>query len=414
MKVFKFGGASIKDAQSIRNTAHIIQQHSRQPLLVVVSALGKTTNALEHIIKLHSASADYREAFDLLQAQHLAIMQELFYEEHPVFEQVEAIWQEAASCLENIEDNDERYAAFVSAGERCSSQIVQAFMQDAGLAIELIDAREFIVSDSKYREAGVNWNKTYENILPLRTTLETKIIVTQGFIAADEAGKTSTLGREGSDFTAAIFAYCLDAESVVIWKDVPGIMNADPKRIAAASVFEELPYKQAAEMTYYGASVIHPKTIKPVANKKIPLFVKSFENPALPGTIIHDCHLDNWPPVIVFKEDQCLISCKVTDYTFINETQLSKIFQAISASDVRINLMQNSAISFSFCIDFTESKLKKLIDYLQHDFEIYYNTGLQLVTVKHYDEQTYNTYRNKAGVMLEQASRTTLQVLISP
>jgi aspartate kinase len=246
----------------------------------------------------------------------------------------------------------------------------------------------------------------------LQPVLQKNVILTQGFIGATEEGLTTTLGREGSDFTAAIFASCLQAESVTIWKDVPGVMSADPKRLPNAVVFAELPFKEAAEMTYYGASVIHPKTIQPLALKRIPLLVKSFDDPSLPGTKIHECHVDDLPPLIVFKDNQCLISCKVTDYTFVNEQQMSVIFQALSELDIKINVMQNSAISFTFCIDFRESKVMALIDKLQNRFEVYYNTGLTLITVKNYDEETFNTYRKKSGVLIEQSSRSTLQILL--
>jgi aspartate kinase len=230
----------------------------------------------------------------------------------------------------------------------------------------------------------------------------------------DANGFTTTLGRDGSDFSAAIFASCLDAESVTIWKDVPGIMNADPKRMEAITVFEELPFSEAAEMTYYGASVIHPKTIRPLATKSIPLFVKNFDDPSLEGTKIHECHVDHLPPLFVFKDNQCLISCKVTDYTFVTEEHMSKIFHALTELNIHINVMQNSAISFSFCIDFRESKVKALIERLQHQFEVYYNTGLTLITIKNYDEKTFDTFRRKPGVLLEQASRSTLQLLVRP
>jgi aspartate kinase len=258
----------------------------------------------------------------------------------------------------------------------------------------------------------VQWKETEEKIKTLKEVLKNKIILTQGFIGGTKDGLTATLGREGSDYTGAIFGSCLHSESLTIWKDVPGVMNADPKRLPAAIVFDELPFKEAAEMTYYGASVIHPKTIKPLALKNIPLYVKSFDNPTLSGTKIHDCHVDNLPPLIVFKDNQCLISCKVTDFTFINEQQLSSIFEALSQLDIKLNVMQNSAISFSFCVDFRENKVTALIEKLQHYFEVYYNTGLTLITVKNYNDETFDTYRKNPGVIIEQSSRSTLQVLV--
>ncbi|HET9054630.1 MAG TPA: aspartate kinase, partial [Cyclobacteriaceae bacterium] len=263
-----------------------------------------------------------------------------------------------------------------------------------------------------FREGKVDWKKTEEHIHQLKADLQHTIILTQGFIGSNELGFTTTLGREGSDYTAAIFASCLQAESVTIWKDVPGVMSADPKRLPGAIVFNELPYTEAAEMTYYGASVIHPKTIKPLALKQIPLYVKCFDDHTLPGTKIHECRVDNLPPLIVFKENQCLLSCRVTDYTFMDEEQMSIIFNALADLDIKINVMQNSAISFSFCIDFRESKLLALLDRLQPYFEVYYNTGLTLITVKNYDAGTFNEYRKKPGILMEQSSRSTLQILI--
>jgi aspartate kinase len=412
MKVFKFGGASIQDAASIERTARLIQQHGTSPLIVVVSALGKTTNSLERILMLQKSGADFNDEIDVLKGQYKEIATNLFADSNTVQKKIESLWQKALIALSTIHDYDACYDSFVSWGEKITSVLVAEYLIQEGVHIELVEATNLIVTDSTHRNGNVDWDKSWENISPLRSKLNSRIILTQGFIAADVKNNTTTLGREGSDFSAAIFAYCLDADSVTIWKDVPGIMNADPKRLAAAQVFTQLPYKQAAEMTYYGASVIHPKTIKPLANKKIPLYVKNFDEPELPGTIIHDCHLESYPPVIVFKDEQCLISCKVTDYTFIDEHQLSKIFHGLSGLDIHINMMQNSAISFSFCIDFIEKKVERLISILQNDFEVFYNTGLQLITIKNYNEDTYTEYTNKSGIMLEQHSRNTLQVLL--
>jgi aspartate kinase len=412
MKVFKFGGASIKDAISFQRTAKLIQKFGQFPLLVVVSALGKSTNALERILNLYHSGAQYNDELDTLKGQYTEIIDELFTDVNPVKEKINRQWQLAVDILYAHDDYDPCYDAFVSYGEKISSLLLAEYLLQEAVDIEHIDAREYIITDSKYREANVDWDKSRERISPLLSIIKSKIILTQGFIASDGLGHTTTLGREGSDYSAAIFAYCLDADSVSIWKDVPGIMTADPKRLPTAEIFAQLPYKQAAEMTYYGASVIHPKTIKPLANKKIPLFVKNFDNPELPGTIIHDCHLDHWPPVIVFKDEQCLISCKVTDYTFINEQQLGKIFNSLSSLDIHVNMMQNSAISFSFCADFIENKISKLIELLQNDFEVFYNTGLQLITIKNYDQATYKKYASLSNVMLEQHSRNTLQILI--
>ena len=308
-------------------------------------------------------------------------------------------------------DYDMMYDQVVSVGEIVSTLILAAYLKK-DFPVEWIDARKYIRTDSTFREGKVQWIETEKKISELKNVLTSNIIVTQGFIGGDATGKTTTLGRDGSDYSAAVFASSLDADSVTIWKDVPGVMNADPKRLEGAIAFEELPFKEAAEMTYYGASVIHPKTIKPLANKSIPLYVKNFDDPSLHGTKIHECIVRNLPPLIVFKENQCLISCKVTDYTFIDEQRLSTIFQALAELNMKINLMQNSAISFSFCVDFRESKITSLIDVLSTQFEVYYNTGLTLITIKNYDNKTYSEYKRKPGIVLEQSSRSTLQILL--
>jgi aspartate kinase len=292
-----------------------------------------------------------------------------------------------------------------------ASQIVARYLIQEKIPATWLDARAYIKTDSTFREGKVNWDETKKQINQLGITAG-QVMITQGFIGSTEDNLTTTLGREGSDFTAAIFGSCLKAQSVTIWKDVPGVMSADPKRITDAIVFDELPYKEAAEMTYFGASVIHPKTIKPLANQNIPLFVKSFLDPTLAGTKIHDCKVEKLPPLIVFKDNQCLVSCKVTDFTFVDETQIGIILKALTELNIRINVMQNSAISFSFCIDYRESKVLKLIEILSKNFEVYYNANLTLITIKNYDLKTSHEYRNLKGVILEQSSRSTLQVLV--
>jgi aspartate kinase len=412
MKVFKFGGASVKNAEAIKNVASILRRYAQDELLVVVSAMGKTTNALERIVGLSQAHKDFKSELEDIKSYHRQALQNLDLTDSSAQKLIEEVVQKIESEATQAGDYDQIYDQVVSQGEVLSSIILYTYLQSAGLAMEWIDARKFIATDETYREGKVNWEKTKESIQPLREILGGKIIVTQGFIGATSTGFTTTLGREGSDYSAAIFASCLGAASVTIWKDVPGVMSADPKRLPNAVVFDELPYQEAAEMTYYGASVIHPKTIKPLANSKIPLLVKNFDDPSLPGTRIHDCKIDRLPPLIVFKDNQCLISCKVTDYTFVNERQIGFIFQTLMNQDVHINVMQNSAISFSFCVDFRDQKILKLIQELSKHFEVYYNTGLTLITIKNYDALSFGEYRNKAGVILEQSSRSTLQVLV--
>ena len=412
MKVFKFGGASLKNAPAIKNVAAIVKNHSKTELLVVVSAIGKTTDALEKIISLAQAGKSFQEEFNLLKEYHLQLVNDLFTDSKEVTDLLNVLFEELHVKASQRGEYDFAYDQVIGFGEIISSTIVHYFFLSDGINTEWVDSRKYIHTDSTYREGQVEWNVTAKKIKVLESLLNDKIIITQGFIGSNAKGDSISLGREGSDFTAAIYGSLLMAESVTIWKDVPGVMSADPKRSPKAVVFEELPYKETAEMTYYGASVIHPKTVKPLANKGIPLLVKSFVDPTLDGTKIHECHVNNLPPLIVHKENQCLISCKVTDYTFITEEQLGAIFQTISESGIRINMMQNSAISFSFCVDYRENRVLKLIDALSKNFEVYYNSGLTLITVKNYDSRTFDEYKGLKGVILEQSSRAALQVLV--
>lgn len=411
MRVFKFGGASVRNADAIRKVATIIKSYTDQPLLVVVSAIGKTTNALEQLLSLKNQP--FEKELDEIINYHFQIVDGLFGHHHELTQELTGIKSHISALLKkHLSNTDELYDQIVSQGEIIATRIVSTYLITIGLPALWIDARKYITTDSTFREAKVDWDQSIIQIQSLAGVLDENIIVTQGFIGSTQDGLTTTLGREGSDFSAAIFASCLRAESVTIWKDVPGVMSADPKRLPTAIIFEELPFKEAAEMTYYGATVIHPKTIKPLANRNIPLFVKSFDNIDLPGTRIHECKVNDLPPLIVFKDNQCLISCQVTDYTFIDESQIGIIFNALSARSLKVNLIQNSAISFSFCLDFKEEKVLALIEELGKNFEVYYNTDLTLITIKNYDTETFNKYKGQKDVVIEQSSRSTLQVLI--
>jgi len=411
MKVFKFGGASLRHAAAIKNAARIVEASAGDSVLVVGSAIGKTTNALEKVVELIAQNRSADKELSALEGYHIAIMDELFGPGDSVYalvdEQFQTIRRMSAGGLEY----DCIYDHVVARGELISTIILAQFLKKT-LPAQWIDARDYIITDSHFREGRVEWTLTQQRIRQLLPRLEGNVLVTQGFIGQDLHGKTTTLGREGSDYTAAIFGSSLDASSVTIWKDVPGVMNADPKRFDGASVFEELPFKEAAEMTYYGASVIHPKTIKPLANRNIPLLVKNFDDPSLPGTKIHSCTVANLPPLIVLKENQCIISCKVTDFSFIDEGQVGVIFQALAQLNIRINMMQNSAITFSICMDYREVRVQKLIEMLGASFEVYYNTGLTLITIKNYDKRLFDLFRSRPGIVLEQSSRSTLQLLV--
>ncbi|MBS1488513.1 MAG: aspartate kinase [Bacteroidetes bacterium] len=411
MKVFKFGGASLKDEKAIRNVASIIKKNAKENLWVVVSAMGGTTDLLERIIALSQAGKNFDTELHQLKQYHTTIAHQLLADTRAIDQILETFFDDLKNNALLTGDYDFVYDQVIGFGELLSSTIVHQYLNQEGVAAEWMDARNLIHTDSTFREGQIQWNETEKKIKAIRPHLKNTIL-TQGFIGYNEKKETVSLGREGSDFSAAIFGYCLHADSVTIWKDVPGVMSADPKRIPDAVVFDELPYKETAEMTYFGASVIHPKTVKPLANRGIPLVVKSFIDPSLPGTRIHECHIPNLPPLIVHKENQCLISCKVTDYTFINENHLGIIFRAIHQSGMHVNVMQNSAISFSFCVDYREHKVFQLIEALSKNFEVFYNTGLLLITVKNYDTKTFNKYRSEKGVILEQSSRAALQVLV--
>jgi aspartate kinase len=413
MKVFKFGGASIKDAAGVQNVERILEPYQHEQLVIVASAMGKTTDALEHVLATFLKGSDITPTVANVRSTHEKIMAELFPPAHPVWGAVDQLIQSLPGQLAQKGSFDFIYDQVVSIGELLSTTVLFHYLQSAAAPVAWLDARQVIRTDATFREGKVRWKDIEKNSAAVLDRFrDATWLITQGFIGRTEKGETTTLGRDGSDFSAAIFASVLQAESVTIWKDVPGVMNADPKRLPAAVVFEELPFREAAEMTYYGANVIHPKTIKPLANRKIPLYVKSFVNPDLPGTRIREGRVDYLPPLTVFKDDQCLVSCKVTDYSFITEEQLGFIFNLLSRLHVKINLMQNSAISFSFCTDFEEQKILPLIEELSQHFEVFYNTPLTLITVKNYDAATQAKYQKIPGLVLEQSSRSTLQVLV--
>ena len=309
MRVYKFGGASVRDIEGFFNVASILKEHSKQ-LLVVVSAMGKTTNSLERIVALAQAKHSLTDELNQLVAYHDEVVRGLFKPDASFNLQLTGLFNQVEMEAKKMGEPDQIYDQVVSLGEVISTLILSHFLTQQGIDNEWVDARKFISTNNSFREGLVDWDKTKINTQRLQDILKSKIVITQGFIGYASDGLTTTLGRDGSDYSAAIFAACLNAESVTIWKDVPGVMNADPRRLPAATVFEELPYKEAAEMTYYGASVIHPKTIKPLANKGIPLFVKNFDNVKLEGTKIHECKVDHLPPLIVFKDNQCLIKAK--------------------------------------------------------------------------------------------------------
>ena len=415
MQVFKFGGASIKSPGAVKNMSEIIGKYQHHRLLVIVSAMGKTTNALEKIIEGYVHQKDFHHDLEQLKDFHYTMVEDLFSRGEEVRTEVDRLFDLLALNLMATCSYDKLYDQVVSIGELLSSTIIAAYLNKIGVQTTWLDARDFIKTDDHYRQANVDWAKT-ERLMTasIPSILANGTILTQGYIGSTGDDATTTLGREGSDFSAAVFASLLDAKSVTVWKDVPGILNADPKMIDDAKLFPELPYKEAAEMTYYGASVIHPKTIKPLANKNIPLYVKSFYEHDEPGTIIHHCEINERMPVIIIKNNQCLLSFKVMDYSFVNEDNLSVIFKELAKADLRISIMQNSAISFSVALDDDLGKVDSVVGNLRDEFNIFYNTGLQLITIKNHSPSLIDEYRRGRKILLEQISRSNYRALIAP
>ncbi|PSR57209.1 aspartate kinase [Adhaeribacter arboris] len=415
MKVFKFGGASVKDAAAVCNVGTILQaqQSGSSYILVVVSAMGKTTNALEQVFEKAFHQQDFTAPLSNLQQYHYQIIRELFPEQHPVQQQVENLFQQLQAYLSTIDSSDlydKQYDQVVSYGELLASVILNEYLTHVQVPSTWLDCRPIIRTDPIWREAKVDWNLTQNNIQnSVKPLLQKTHVVTQGFLGGTFDEFTTTLGREGSDYTAAIFAYCLPAQSVTIWKDVAGLLNADPKLFSDTVLYQEISFQETIEMAYYGASVIHPKTIKPLAISHIPLYVKSFLHPEAPGTVIHDCRHDKIAPAFIVKQQQCLISFQEKDFAFINESNLSTIFAALANYRFKINLMQNSAISFSVCTDSDATRLPLFMQSLQEQFNIHYNTDLTLFTIKNYDEASITHLTKDKIILLEQRSRTTFQ-----
>jgi aspartate kinase len=417
MFVFKFGGASVKDADGIINLANVVKKFDGNQLLIVVSAMGKTTNALEKLTKAYiDQSDDLHEIFDMVKAYHYDILKELFDPSDAVFDEVANTFVEIDWIIEDEphDDYDFTYDQIVSIGELVSTRIVNAYLNKAGVKSQWLDVRGYIHTDNTYREGVVQWDKTRVSISrDIPGLLQKGIVVTQGFLGGTSENFTTTLGREGSDYTASIFAACLGAESVTTWKDVPGILNADPKFFNDTIKFDELSYAEAIEMTYYGASVIHPKTIKPLQNAKIPLLVKSFTDPDASGTIIKENGVNQFiKPVIILKQNQVLLSISAIDYSFVSENHLSEVFSLFAKNRVKVNMMQTSALSFTVCLDFIEERFKKLLLALNRNFKVKYNDGLSLVTVRHYSAASLKELTTGKTILLEQVSRNTVQLVV--
>jgi len=434
--VFKFGGASVNSPSGVRNVAKILKKYNNRRLVVVVSAMGKTTNALEEVLKhyLSNDAVAMVEAFTRVRDYHFNILNKLFRKkDQMVFGEMDSLFNQLRGTLrkghlnENAPKNyDFEYDRIVAFGEMFSSTIIHHWLRKSGIPSFFVDARELIRTDNSYRDARLNWELTQANIREkVKQVFENQsthvgIILTQGFIGSNSAGNTTTLGREGSDFSAAIFAFSLQSKEMVIWKDVPGVMNADPKWLKSAKKLNTLSYRETIELAYFGASVIHPKTIKPLENGDIILMVKSFKRPDLPGTMIRK--METWSivrPIYIRKLNQVLVSISPRDFSFIVEENLSSIFNILARYRIKVNVMQNSAISFSICLDgetlvetYRTNTLSDMIAELGKDYSVLYNRNLELITIRHYNQRAINLVTKNKKVLLEQKTRNTVHLVI--
>ncbi len=419
MKVYKFGGASINSVDRIKNVADILTAHQGEKLLIVVSALGKTTNALEKVVDafFENRKDDALLLFQQVKDSHLNLLKYL----------VTVQWQKAENQLKDffteiewllhdkpVKSYDYYYDQVVCCGELFSSSILANYLEELKLPVAWVDVRDVLRTDNNFRDAGVDWQITQNNIREQIAPLfgGNDIVITQGFIGATDENESTTLGREGSDYSAAIFANLLPAESVTIWKDVEAVMNADPKQMKDAVNIYELSYTEVIEMAYYGAQVIHPKTIKPLQNKSIPLFVKSFIDPQLPGTVISNKTAKNLPPVIVMKENQVLMHFKSKDFSFVEDQPIDDLHQILHETKIKPNLSQNTAISLLCCFDDHAEKIDALALAASAIFDVELERNLSLLTIRHYNEATIGRFIKDKTVVLEQKTPVTVQLLM--
>jgi aspartate kinase len=417
MQVFKFGGASVRDAAGVRNVATILEQHKGQPILIVISAMGKTTNALEEVIDAHAKqTGTAHELYNKVKESHYAIMRELFDAQDEVFTTINDTFVEGEWVLDEApnENYDYMYDQLICMGELASTRIVSAYLNKAGLKTQWLDARDAIFTDNTYREGWVVWDKTKAAIQKVVPPMLAQggFVLTQGFIGSTSENFTTTLGREGSDYSAAIFSHCLDAESMTIWKDVPGVLNADPRIFENTIKLDRLSYKEAIEMTYYGASVIHPKTIKPLQNKSIPLYVKSFLDPSAPGTEISSDTEDTYPPIVVLEKNQTLLHISTLDYSFVAEHHMARLFAKAADLRIFVNMMQNTAISFSICVPTVPDRIERFIKDVSDEFKVKKEEGLELVTIRHYNADTIDNLKRGKVVLFEERIRNTMQMVV--
>lgn len=419
-RVFKFGGASVKDANAVRNIKHILENEDRSDLMLVISAMGKTTNGIEKVLKEFRDADGHLPigALKDLMEYHEKIMLELFNgnTEHPVFEVVTNLFLDLYLNLQETGyDYDYQYDQTISFGEVLSTTIISAYLNDNGIANKLLDARQYIITDHTFRSANVDFDESRLRIEKLQEEHDGTMYITQGFIGSStKPVVTTTLGREGSDYTGAIFANLLNASELSVWKDVDGVRNADPKRFEHTEKIPHLSYSEATELTFYGATVLHPKTTKPLQNKNIPLKVRCFLDASLEPTIVDGSdEFIKYIPSFIVKDNQTLVTIRPRDYSFMNEQNLGILFGMLNELNIHANMIQTSALNLSICFDENERKLQQLIAALEQSFIIRYNNGLQLFTIRHYKNGIEKDFIKGKEVFVEQRSRSTLQLVIS-
>ena len=420
MNVFKFGGASVKDADAVKNVLSILRLYEGKKLGVVISAMGKTTNAMESIVEAlwKRDEESFKNLVEERRAFHMDIMNDLFKsDQDEIYQTINADFDALLSKFNDpVPDNfDFEYDQIVSLGEVLSTKIVTAYVQQEGVAAKWMDARKLIRTDRDYRQAEVDWEKTTTNFQErfIPEFEENNVLITQGFVGHTSEGFTTTLGREGSDFSAGIIAYCCNAEDVTIWKDVPGMLNADPKWFDNTVKLDQISFKEAIELAYYGASVIHPKTIKPLQNKEIPLYVKSFIQPEEAGTVIQSStEAEHLVPSFIFKLNQILFSFTPKDFSFLVEKNLSHIFDLLAQANAKINIMQNSALDFSVLLDADKVSIDRILELFSNDYQVKFNEGLELVTIRHYDQATIDRVTVDKEILLQQKTRETARLVV--
>jgi aspartate kinase len=419
MKVFKFGGASVDSVARIRNLPAILRNYDSEKILIVISAMGKTTNALEKVVEAFYMGdiAKALELFNQIRLNHLQIADSLSASENNIFRQHMAdFFTEVEWLLHDkpVRSYNYYYDQIVCVGELLSTSIVSSFLFKEGIMNHWVDVRDIFATDDQFRAASIDWGKTSvrysELILPLFK--KTNIILTQGFIGSTDANESTTLGREGSDYSAAIFANLMEADILTIWKDVEGVMNADPKTFPNARYIKELGYDEVIEMAFYGAQVIHPKTIKPLQNKNIPLQVKCFLDPKLPGTLIHSKHISNLPPIIVLKQNQVLIHLRSKDFSFVGEEGAAQLYKILASHHIQANLLQSGAVILQVCADNIPEKIEKLAIEASGIFDVEIENGLTLLTIRHYQKELLENLIQGRKIVLQQWSPETVQTLM--